>query len=315
LDWNFATTTLCKEIYIKNQPLVKTIILVLTISEIEELLNFEILEYNRSEEICYNIEMPDYKLYYHFKIKPKIIFAEFFENSIYYKIYPVKFSEKSKTQCKVGSKRSLQEEDDNTLKSINNLGIKLKKLKAQYHSNLEIGNVEEIDLDKANTISNLNNAENVAEEINDTFKLAKDRNFETLEEELINYKTKKTRKKRKNNSSNGQAKKNRSKIANQNHSKKAFIAETTLDQTPLVRPIGRRAKFPLVDQNDQVAISEPTKITNSNAIGTTNTIQLMLDPDATGKTLAKDTSITTSLKTRDTKKSKKFKQTKFLVET
>jgi hypothetical protein len=72
-------------------------------------------------------------LFHHFKIEPRTIRAEYFENSPYFHIYDANFKAKTKNSERVGSKRSLQEEEDKTLKSIQNLRKKMKKMKAQFH--------------------------------------------------------------------------------------------------------------------------------------------------------------------------------------
>jgi hypothetical protein len=84
--------------------------------------------------VGYNILLENFKLFNHFIITPNNIRAEFIENSIFFNNYNVSFVEKEKTDAKVGSKRSLQEEEDNTLKSINKFGDRMKKMKATYRS-------------------------------------------------------------------------------------------------------------------------------------------------------------------------------------
>ena len=78
------------------------------------MLNFEILEYKRTVESCHNIVLENFKLFHHFKVEPDSIRAEYFENSIYYTNYEVKFTAKTKKPDKVGSKRSLEEVEDKT---------------------------------------------------------------------------------------------------------------------------------------------------------------------------------------------------------
>ena len=127
------------------------------------MLNFEIFEYQRNVELCYEIELKNFKLFYHFIIEPHSVVAEYFENSAYFHIYDVNYTVKIKNSDRYGSKRSLEEDEDKTLKSINNLGKKMKKMKAQFHPS-EVEIEKEIDLKIVSTtedsLKNLKNIEN-----------------------------------------------------------------------------------------------------------------------------------------------------------
>jgi hypothetical protein len=148
------------------------------------LLNFEIFEYKRIAELCYEIELKNFKLFYHFIIEPHSVVAEYFENSEYFHIYDVNFKVKSKNPDRIGSKRTLEEDEDKTLKSINNLGKKMKKMKAQFHPS-EVDRDEDINLKiiaaTENSPKNLEIIDkNDVFNIEDTFKVRKFNNFKNF---------------------------------------------------------------------------------------------------------------------------------------
>jgi hypothetical protein len=104
--------------------------------------------------------LENFKLFHHFKVEPDSIRAEYFENSIYYTNYEVKFTAKTKKPDKVGSKRSLEEVEDETLKSIDYLGKRMKKMQTQFNQ----VESEEIDLMEAlvKEFKNLSMEENIS---------------------------------------------------------------------------------------------------------------------------------------------------------
>jgi hypothetical protein len=129
-------------------------------------------------------------LFHHFKIEPDSIRAEYFENSIYYTNYEVKFKHKTKKPDRVGSKRSLEEVEDETLKSIDFLGARMKKMKTQFN---QVESEEEIDLMETivKKFKNLSIDEKISENETPTLNSAVEDYFKKIDESMTGTKLKK----------------------------------------------------------------------------------------------------------------------------